>query len=1106
MNASSRIGPQCRLATLRRPLAHCLSWAIVPLLVACNQGSSGSGVAITQLRTFSTIYGTKGDDHIFDVQPTFDFGRIVAGRTDPREDDKGDGWLMKQDLDGNVEWSRAYGDGVMDILGNAGMNWSANGALDSNQIDVVADERGGCIVVGGRLDGYRTDADVRGPVFRPVALRLDRNGRVDWRIELPGGERGGRFLDVEKEEWSENFFAVGYAEDLGPNLDARNRDALVVSFTGDGTVRWQSIFGDDAHEVVTGIDFVSGGRGAPPHMLTLVGTRTLGVGADGSVGVFLQMQNERGGAVLVNEIVHFGEAVRLLDVQREPFTQDFHVVGTVMDDKNDSYTNDQSLDLLVVEFDATNGSQHWDATFEVAEGFHSGDYGFAVAPDIDDRGLFVAGYGGLLSRDALMAYCDSDGDFDRDASASYGDDSTRDEFHSVVRTSRESFLVAGRRGERAWVAELSAELDQLWSNEFEIPGGASHGMAVSEGFADGESTGYFVAGTGSAGGWVLHLDLGGAQRWMRTVHDDTRDEIHAVRQTDDDGDGLRDDGYLAFGTSGSTRWREQDAWLMKVDAQGGIEWQKRLGRHDRQDGGAVLELLPADGVVVAGTSSEGEFPGDLYLEGLTFAGESVWRRTFRHDHAQEIVAVAVAEDALYYVGRSLYNSSQRGIVGKLQLDGSDASAWTDVLLDFLPRAAVIDHEGTLIVAGKVGATSASPSHLAISRIDTNGTVLEELVLPATEPGPDDGAFALLAHEESIYVAADTRSQALTGETCESESGAVPCANVHVLRLTSGLKIEWERTYSNVYEDRVRALAFSEDGTLLVAGETDSAFLVIEEEARGQDGWLLKMELDGFIGTQCPSYGRLASSVAGSGEGGRPTTVANTDSGDLFVEDTDLRGRSIDAELVVDTLCHTPSRSHRVTIRVEGAGRVVDPRHAIDCPRECRIAIREGLPVQLLAIPDDGAEFLGWDSDCPDGQFVVDGPVTCVARFSGGGGGDGGSDDGEGFAGYWDISVSCFEECSSGDSREYEDVKTVRIDVSGNTATIENFNNNQIYQGTITGDRIDWFATYTFEGAQWEEVGSYVLLDAGKLSEESRYAWANAEVSCSGTCSGTGAQY
>lgn len=79
-------------------------------------GNGGYDGLITKLNRkgnvlWSKALGGSGDEALYAIGNTSDGGFIVCGQTKSYGNAAGDAWLVKLDASGNVEWSRKYGDG-----------------------------------------------------------------------------------------------------------------------------------------------------------------------------------------------------------------------------------------------------------------------------------------------------------------------------------------------------------------------------------------------------------------------------------------------------------------------------------------------------------------------------------------------------------------------------------------------------------------------------------------------------------------------------------------------------------------------------------------------------------------------------------------------------------------------------------------------------------------------------------------------------------------------------------------------------------------------------------------------------------------------------------
>lgn len=136
--------------------------------------------------------------------------------------------------------------------------------------------------------------------------------------------------------------------------------------------------------------------------------------------------------------------------------------------------------------------------------------------------------------------------------------------------------------------------------------GRSVRQTADGGFLVGASTASFGAGQGDV--WVLKLAADGTTQWQKT-YGGAGDEGR-IRS----GEQMPDGGYIvAVGETTSFGRGAQDAWLLRLDAAGGVQWQKTFGGF-AYDESEQLRLTSDGGFIVIGnTNSFGEGSDDWWI-------------------------------------------------------------------------------------------------------------------------------------------------------------------------------------------------------------------------------------------------------------------------------------------------------------------------------------------------------------------------------------------------------------------------------------------------------------------------------------------------------------
>ena len=161
---------------------------------------------------------------------------------------------------------------------------------------------------------------------------------------------------------------------------------------------------------------------------------------------------------------------------------------------------------------------------------------------------------------------------------------------------------------------------------------ASFGGAQSEEGASVQQTadgGYILAGetfsfgAGSGDLYLVKTDHRGSLEWQKAFGGTYEDEGFSVRQT-------VDGGYVIAGATESFGGGSDDAYLVKTDAAGELEWQKSFGG-DSFDTAHSVCLTTDGGYVFTGVTAS--FAGEhVYLVKTDSSGELEWQKSFGGDY------------------------------------------------------------------------------------------------------------------------------------------------------------------------------------------------------------------------------------------------------------------------------------------------------------------------------------------------------------------------------------------------------------------------------------------------------------------------------------------
>ncbi len=193
----------------------------------------------------------------------------------------------------------------------------------------------------------------------------------------------------------------------------------------------------------------------------------------------------------------------------------------------------------------------------------------------------------------------------------------------------------------------------LWAKEF-----GDSGNEIGYCVQQTDDAGYILVGTTTSYGtgakdiWLIKTNYVGIVEWDTTYGGSLNDYAYSVKQ-------CFDGGYIIAGKTNSFGAGRYDAWIIKVDTTGVLEWEYLLGG-SQNDMANSIEQTFDNGYIVAGvTNSFGNGKSDAWLVKLDYSGTIVWQKTFGStlDEVATTVKLASTEQDSGYIlfGTSMEN-------------------------------------------------------------------------------------------------------------------------------------------------------------------------------------------------------------------------------------------------------------------------------------------------------------------------------------------------------------------------------------------------------------------------------------------------------------------
>lgn len=257
-----------------------------------------------------------------------------------------------------------------------------------------------------------------------------------------------------------------------------------------------------------------------------------------------------------------------------------------------------------------------------------------------------------------------------------------------------------------WVWKMTEKGELDWQKSF---GGSGFDLLQSVKITrDG---GFMLAGTSSSGKgfqkkedckglsdfWIIKLDAAGGEQWQRTLGGTGQDELLCAFQT-------KDGGYILGGSSSSgpqivsdikietkstaksdlfnksdKSRGSMDYWIVKLDNQGDVEWQKTYGG-EYSDVLRSMEQTSDQGYILGGYSNspvsgektdKNEGSGDYWILKIDDKGEIQWQKTYGADGDDQLYVIHQTSDGGYIAGGNSNSRNALTSMGGIVSNGTD---------------------------------------------------------------------------------------------------------------------------------------------------------------------------------------------------------------------------------------------------------------------------------------------------------------------------------------------------------------------------------------------------------------------------------------------------
>jgi len=510
--------------------------------------------------------------------------------------------------------------------------------------------------------------------------------------------------------------------------------------------------------------------------------------------------------------------------------------------------------------------------------------------------------------------------------------------------------------------------------------------------------GYAVAGETSSKGagdrdfWVIKLDNKGNMIWDRTYGGSNDDRAYSLIQT-------TDGGYAVAGSTYSKGAGDADFWVIKLDNKGNMIWDRTYGGSDFDWAYSLIQTTDGGYAVAGNTYSKGAGGVDFWVIKLDYQGNMVWDKTFggrSNDGAGSLSLIQTTDGGYAIAGDTFSKGAGNVDFWVIKLDYQGNMFWDKTFggrsYDWV-RSLIQTTGGGYAVAGSTYSKGAGNVDFWVIKLDYQGNMFWDKTFGGRS---NDGGVSL------SLIQTTGGGYAIAGLTSSKGAGE---EDFWVIKLDNQGNKVWDRTYGGSDEDGAHSLIQTTDGGYAVAGWTcskgagESDFWVIKLDVQGKPPEKIDTQNTGAINlTSTPSSAKVFLD-AGQYMGKTPLTIDKVSPGkhkvtlvladyEKYVQEVDvIAGKVVDVSAILLATriqpMHYPWKSIIVGwstppqgLRVQGKLLKV----IVDLGDKLSPSELEALAKGVKLIDENGREYPCFGRSFSEGariEYLKDGEVICL---------------------------------------------------------------------------------------------------------------------------------
>ncbi|MBX7225536.1 MAG: T9SS type A sorting domain-containing protein [Chitinophagales bacterium] len=366
--------------------------------------------------------------------------------------------------------------------------------------------------------------------------------------------------------------------------------------------------------------------------------------------------------------------------------------------------------------------------------------------------------------------------------------------------------------------------------------------------------------------WIIKLDHSLTPVFQKTIGGSNYDDLRVIIPTEDE-------GYLLGGYSNSNISGDKtedsrggyDVWIIKIDKNGEIEWQKTIGGNgddvlyalnQSSDGGFILGAHSKS--IISGEKTESLFGNyDYWIIKIDASGNIEWQKTYGGVNDDILRSIETTMDGGYIIGgnsksgqsgNKLEENQGNWDIWVLKVDGLGNIEWQNNIggnhEDYANKTIELSNNDFFIGGGSYSPISGDKTEssfngnadLWLLKLDENGNIIWQSTI-----GGDlwDMTYDICTGKNNSVIIGANSSSNLSIDKTEPTEGSV---DFWILKINSDGNIDWQNNIGGSGGDYLNSIIKTSSNQFIIGGYSNSGFSGEKNQPSygSQDFWILKL--------------------------------------------------------------------------------------------------------------------------------------------------------------------------------------------------------------------------------------------------------------------------